>query len=223
MILKFRDGTWALSKCYCNSVLRNINLKLPYGMDYIQISKAWHAPSSQVLLIRHLIVSTCSNKSSKTTTTRATTAGWAVWNWQRGSGKIFMGATHIHCCSTHKCVFLSNVTQFFQQYKINCQESLVQQRNNQPSTNFVTFVDKFIKWYFMKDKSILASRKLDGRLQLKKTAFGTCMAILLTHYQFHYFNWCNKVDSSNKRKGISLIKIFVEILFQTEKSTLTEQ
>lgn len=85
------------------------------------------------------------------------------------------------------------------------------------------FVDKFIKWYFMKDKSILASRKLDGRLQLKKTAFGTCMAILLTHYQFHYFNWCNKVDSSNKRKDISLIKIFVEILFQTEKSTLTEQ
>lgn len=45
----------------------------------------------------------------------------------------------------------------------------------------------------------------------------------LTHYQFHYFNWCNKVDSSSKRKGISLIKIFVEILFQTEKSTLTEQ
>lgn len=57
MIFKFRDGTWDLSKCYCNSVLRNINLKLPYGMDYIQISKAWHAPSSQVLLIRHLIVS----------------------------------------------------------------------------------------------------------------------------------------------------------------------
>lgn len=65
MILKFRDGTWPLSKCYCNLVLRNIYLKLPYGMDSIQISKAWHAPSSQVLLIRHLIVSTCSNRSSK--------------------------------------------------------------------------------------------------------------------------------------------------------------
>lgn len=118
---------------------------------------------------------TCSNRSSKKTQQREQ----QQQDEQFGTGREDL-ARFSWAQPTYTAVQPTNVTQFFQQYKINCQESLVQQRNNQPSTNFVTFVDKFIKWYFMKDKSILASRKLDGRLQLTKTAFGTCMAILLT-------------------------------------------
>lgn len=183
------DSLWFLNLEMVLGIFPNVTATRFWGTSFWSCPMAWtifrsvkHGmrPAHRCCWSGTWLSVTCSNRSSKKPTTRATTAGWAVWNWQRGSGKIFMGATHIHCCSTHKCVFLSNVTQFFQQYKINCQESLVQQRNNQPSTNFVTFVDKFIKWYFMKDKSILASRKLDGRLQLTKTAFGTCMAILLT-------------------------------------------
>lgn len=72
-----------------------------------------------------------------------------------------MGVAHIRNCSAQPAnpfslpVWLDfrRNEQAFQQYKMYCQEALLQQRNNQPNTNFFTLYVKFTYTFSCAEKT----------------------------------------------------------------------
>lgn len=73
-----------------------------------------------------------------------------------------MGVAHIRNCSAQPAnpfslpVWLDfrRNEQAFQQYKMYCQEALLQQRNNQPNTNFFTLYVKFTYTFSCAEKNL---------------------------------------------------------------------